>query len=249
MFSGKGEPLCRKVRGTLSEYIDNRLDGESKSLVERHLETCEACSHELASLRMTVQLLHRVPQVSPARSFKVTAPQPRRESAFGTAGMRWLRPATAIVAVALVVLLMGDFVFGFAHYNARSNSGPGTVTFSGAEASIPTPNPEQQIMVAIPGVMGQMSLATAKAVGYADYTVLRSVSGSAFDLAVVPPAPAVSDNETSKGAGVIATQSEAGTAQGWPLRQTEIGLGAAVFVLLALMIYARRQRREKVRAR
>jgi hypothetical protein len=41
-------------------------------------------------------------------------------------------------------------------------------------------------------------------------------------------------------------QGEAGV--GWPLRQTEIGLGAAVFVLLALIIFARRQRTKGVGA-
>ena len=82
MFRGKGEPLCRKVRGMLSEYIDNRLDSENKSLVERHLETCEACSKELESLRMTVQLLHRVPEVSVPRSFTVTAPAAQTRERF-----------------------------------------------------------------------------------------------------------------------------------------------------------------------
>jgi hypothetical protein len=245
MFRGKGEPLCRKVRVMLSEYIDNRLDSENKSLVGRHLETCEACSKELESLRMTVQLLHRVTEVAAARSFTVTVPEPRRESAFGPVSMRWLRPATAIIAVALVVLLMGDFLHGFEN-NVRSNSGPGNVTLSAGQLAPSPANPEQQIMVAVPGVMGQMSLATAKAVGYTDYSIVRSVPSSAVSQAAAPPMPTVSGNEASTGAGVMA-QGEAGV--GWPLRQTEIGLGAAVFVLLALMIYARRQRRKKVSAR
>lgn len=234
MFRGKGEPLCRKVRGMLSEYIDNRLESENKGLVERHLETCEACSKELASLRMTVQLLHRVPEVSAARSFTVTAPAPRRESAFGPASMRWLRPATAIVAVALVVLLMGDFLHGFEN-NARSNSGPGNVTLSAGQLVPSAAATEQQTMVIVPGVMGQMALATAKAVGYTDYSIVRS---SAVSQPPAQPIPSVLGNEALTGGGV-----------GWPLRQTEIGLGAAVFVMLALMIYARRQRRKKVGAR
>ena len=237
MFRGKGKPLCRKVRGMLSEYVDNRLDGENKSFVERHLETCEACSKELESLRMTVQLLHRVPEVSVPRSFTVIVPEPRRESAFGPASMRWLRPATAIVAIALVVLLMGDFLHGFEN-NVRSNSGPGNMTFSAVQ-SIPSSAAEQQTWVAVPGVMGEMSLATAKAVGYTDYTIVRSSP-------VSQPIPTVLGNEGPTGA-TVTVRGEAGV--GWPLRQTEIGLGAAVFVLLGLMIYARRQRRKKVGAR
>jgi hypothetical protein len=242
MFRGKGEPLCRKVRGMLSEYVDNRLDSEDKNLVERHLETCEACSKELESLRMTVQLLHRVAEAPAPRSFTVIVPEPRRESAFGPASMRWLRPATAIVAVALVVLLMGDFLHGFEN-NVRSNSGPGNVTFSGVQLAPSSAAAEQQTMVAVPGVMGQMSLATAKAVGYTDYTIVRS---SPVSQPIAQPIPTVLGNEGPTGAQVI-VRGEAGV--GWPLRQTEIGLGAAVFVLLGLMIYARRQRRKKVGAR
>jgi len=241
MFRGKGGPLCRKVRGMLSEYIDNSLNSEDKSFIERHIETCEACSKELESLRMTVQLLHRVPEVSVPRSFTVTVPQPRRESAFGPSSLRWLRPATAIVAVALVVLLMGDFLHGFEN-NAGVNSGAGNVTFSAVQ-SIPSSAAQQQTMVTVPGVMGQMSLATAKAVGYTDYTVLPSPLVS---QPIAQPVPTVLGNEEITEARVMA-QGEAGV--GWPLRQTEIGLGAAVFVLLALMIFARRQRKKGVGAR
>jgi hypothetical protein len=240
MFRGKGGPLCRKVRGMLSEYIDNSLNSEDKSFIERHLETCEACSKELESLRMTVQLLHRVPEVAVPRSFTVTVPEPRRESAFGPSSLRWLRPATAIVAIALVVLLMGDFLHGFEN-NAGVNSGAGNVTFSAVQ-SIPSSAAQQQTMVAVPGVMGQMSLATAKAVGYTDYTVLPSPPVS---QPATQPIPSVSGNEEITEARVMA-QGEAGV--GWPLRQTEIGLGAAVFVLLALIIFARRQRTKGVGA-
>jgi hypothetical protein len=243
MFRGKGGPLCRKVRGMLSEYIDNSLNSEDKGFIERHLETCEACSKELESLRMTVQLLHRMPEVSVPRSFTVTVPQHRRESAFGPSSLRWLRPATAIVAVALVVLLMGDFLHGFEN-NVGVNSGPGNVTLSGSGFQL-APSPaaaQQQPMVAVPGVMGQMSLATAKAVGYTDYTVLPSPPVS---QPIAQPIPSVSGNEEITEARMM-TQGEAGV--GWPLRQTEIGLGAAVFVLLALIIFARRQRTKGVGA-
>lgn len=241
MFRGKGGPLCRKVRGMLSEYIDNSLNSENKSLVERHIETCEACSKELESLRMTVQLLHRVPEVPAPRSFTVTVPQPRRESAFGPASLRWLRPATAIVvAIALVVLLMGDFLHAFEN-NAGVNSGRGNATYVQLAPSYAAT--EQQTMVTVPGIMGQMSLATAQAVGYTKYAIVPS---SAVSQPAAQPIPSVLGDEGPTGAQVI-VRGEAGV--GWPLRQIEIGLGAALFVLLALMIFARRQRKKGVGAR
>jgi hypothetical protein len=193
---------------------------------------------------MTVQLLHRVAEVQVPRSFTVIVPEPRRESVFGPASMRWLRPATAIVAVALVVLLMGDFLHGFEN-NAGVNHGPGNVTVSGSGFQLAPSSvaAEQQTWVAVPGVMGEMSLATAKAVGYTDYTVVPSPPVS---QPIAQPIPIVLGNEGPTGAQVT-VGGEGGV--GWPLRQTEIGLGAAVFVLLGLMIYARRQRRKKVSAR
>ncbi len=241
MFKGKwGKSQCRKVRGMLSEYIDNRLDAEKKTLVERHLQTCEACSKELESLQMTVQLLHRVPEVPVPRSFAVTVPQPKRETVFGSASLRWLRPATAIIAIALVVLLAGDFSNVFVS-SPGVNSGA-NVTYVHLPPSAPT---EQQTMVAVPGVMGKMSISTAKAVGYTDYTVLTSppafrsttVTAQGF-VGVEGPAglPA--------GAGVIVQEEKAGV--GWPLRQIEIGLGAALFILLALIISTGRWRRARV---
>ena len=239
MFRGKGEPLCRKVRGMLSEYIDNSLNSEDKSFIERHLETCEACSKELESLRVTVQLLHRMPEVSVPRSFTVTVPQPRRESAFGPSSLRWLRPATAIVAIVLVVLLMGDFLHAFEN-NAGVNSGRGDATYVQLAPSYAAT--EQQTMVTVPGIMGQMSLATAKAVGYTEYAMVPS---SPVSQPITQPIPSVLGDEGPTGAQVI-VRGEAGV--GWPLRQTEIGMGAVVFVLLALIIFARRQRTKGIGA-
>lgn len=243
MFKRKGEPLCREVRGMFSEYIDNRLDSENKSLVERHLESCEACARELESLRMTVQLLRRVPEVPTPRSFTIAVPQPRREGAFGPAGLRWLRPATAVVTIALMVLLMGDLLNAFP--GAVVTKEPGNLTLSakfGESVSAPVPT-EPPIMVNVPGVMGQMSLATAKAVGYQDYTIVRSAPTSQE----VASGLTASDHEGLIGAGAISPPGKTGA--GWPLRQTEIGLGVVLFVLLALMLYARRQRRKSASAR
>ncbi len=240
MFRGKGEPLCRKVRGLLSEYIDSSLSSEDKSFVEHHLQTCEGCSKELESLRVTVRLLHSVTEVPVPRSFTVTVPEPKRGSAFGPASLRWLRPATAIVAIALVVLLAGDFSHAFVN-NAGVNSGSNATYIQLAPSYVAT---EQQTMVTVPGVMGQMSLATAKAVGYTNYNVLPSSPPSE---AATQPAPGVLGGAGPSGAGMIAPQGEAGV--GWPLRQIEIGLGAAIFVMLALIIVSRRQRREKAHAR
>ena len=92
-----------------SEYLDGRLSPHRKQRMERHLDTCQQCRQELASLEYTVQLLHRVPAASVPRSFTLrVAPVREREArttrlpslAFGT--------ATASVVLLLAVLVSAD---------------------------------------------------------------------------------------------------------------------------------------------
>jgi len=120
MFPGGRKRRCRKVRGMLSEYIDNRLDSEDRGVVERHLEICEACSNELESLQMTVHLLNQVPLVPAPRSFAIRGVDTGRVSIFRPQSLRWLRPATALATVALIALLMVDFLQVVPH-----DAGPG----------------------------------------------------------------------------------------------------------------------------
>ncbi len=97
---------CSQTRGLLSAYMDQQLGLQEQEGVERHLKACQGCRQELDSLRGTVRLLHRVPQVSPARSFVVTEVKPLpRWSPFPV-----LRTATAVVAVFLVLVFALDVV-------------------------------------------------------------------------------------------------------------------------------------------
>jgi hypothetical protein len=104
MFKRKSE--CQKKRGMFSPYIDGRLTSSERERMESHIEGCEACRRELESLEATVNLLHRVPLISPPRSFAIAEVAPRRHSvAFGT-----LRVATAVAVLALVFLFVSDGV-------------------------------------------------------------------------------------------------------------------------------------------
>ena len=97
---------CSQTRGILSAYMDQQLGLHEREEVEQHLKACRGCQQELDSLRATVQLLHRVPQVSPARSFAVTEAKPMpRWSPFPV-----LRTATAVVAAFLVLVFALDVV-------------------------------------------------------------------------------------------------------------------------------------------
>lgn len=102
MFKRKSE--CQKLKGMLSPYIDGQLSPSERERVEGHIEGCDACRHELESLRATVDLLHRVSTVSPPRSFTIAEVVPKRRAvAFGA-----LRAATAVAVVLLAFVFMGD---------------------------------------------------------------------------------------------------------------------------------------------
>ena len=233
MFLGGRKRRCHKVRGMLSEYIDNRLDSEDRGVVERHLEICEACSNELESLQMTVQLLNQVPFVPAPRSFAIReadvvgerVPEPRRpgdlqpvpvfatgEVETGRVGIldlqrhRWLRPATAFATVALIVLLMVDFLQLVPHEVKVDN---------GEVLTVPT----AQIMLS------------------------PTPEGEAYTSEERSDEPTEAIPEPAPAPGEEALTEDVSSEAGWPLRQIEIAMGVLVFVLVALVFFARRQRR------
>ena len=49
---------CRRLLGSLSEYVDGELNEELCSVLEQHLEECEDCRIVVDTLRKTVYLYH-----------------------------------------------------------------------------------------------------------------------------------------------------------------------------------------------
>ena len=49
---------CRKLLGSISEYVDGELGEELCSVLEHHLEDCEDCRIVVDTLRKTVYLYH-----------------------------------------------------------------------------------------------------------------------------------------------------------------------------------------------
>ena len=204
MFLGRRKTRCHKVRGMLSEYIDTRLDSEDRGVVERHLEICEACSNELESLQMTVQLLNQVPLVPAPRSFAISEVETGRVSIFEPQRLGWLRPATAFATVALIALLIVDFLQVVPHDQIMLSPTPqGEGYMIESRGDEPAPAPGEEALTE-------------------DVTPDESGLGLTYG-----------------GEGEISGES----AAGWPLRQIEIAIGVLVFALVALMLFARRQRR------
>jgi anti-sigma factor (TIGR02949 family) len=56
--SGHEHKNCKKLLGSLSEYVDGELDEALCSVLEEHLEDCEDCRIVVDTLRKTVYLYH-----------------------------------------------------------------------------------------------------------------------------------------------------------------------------------------------
>ena len=123
---------CSKTRDMLSGYADRRLNPEDAARVEGHLRTCLGCREELESLRATVALLHRLPEVTPSRSFAVAPVRPLP----GRRALPALRFATAGVVLLLVLAFAADRTDLF-RQNPLSNPnfGPSTLDFGPAKTS------------------------------------------------------------------------------------------------------------------
>lgn len=60
---------CDKAQEFFSEYIENTLDQPMTVALETHLNGCEACSADVASLRQMWSVLDQVPAVEPPADF------------------------------------------------------------------------------------------------------------------------------------------------------------------------------------
>ena len=94
----------------LSDYVDSELPEAERIAMEAHLQGCDSCAEELESLRATVLMLRRMPEVEAPRSFRiapaaVTAPTPPPERPV----LLWaMRVSTAMAVVAFTVMVAGN---------------------------------------------------------------------------------------------------------------------------------------------
>ncbi len=91
----------------LSLLIDGQLDAEKRRRVEAHLRTCAQCRRAYEDMRATVLLLRQAPRAVPPRAFTLTEADVMRPSRRRSRPL-WLRWATGLVALALVLVVALD---------------------------------------------------------------------------------------------------------------------------------------------
>lgn len=196
---------------TVSEYLDGRLSPADAARVEAHLTTCARCQEELASLRQTVRLLHRLPQIEPSRSFVLLeTPAPARPALQVPA---WAYGAVASAfALAFAVILSMD-VGGLLAPSIPS----GQQTFQ--MEALPTPAPAGDKEA--PAFKPPLPTSPARAVGE-EGAVLQVTPTSA------PPAKEIEPAEEAAPPPVVVEQE--GTSWVWRLAEGLLALSAVAAV-------------------
>ena len=155
--------------GMLSDYVDGELDPGALAALEEHLSGCTSCSEELESLRMTVLMLQRMPDVEAPRSFRLAPaeePSSLPEFALGAPippgaslepvevesprGERpvflWaMRVSTALAVVAFTVMVAGN-VSGLWESGGLGEDDGGGIATSNLEMASDSPDFEPTAM-------------------------------------------------------------------------------------------------------
>ena len=221
MVFGRRKAQCRRIHCMLPEFLDDRLGHDDRDMVKSHLETCETCTRELESLQMAVAMLHRVPIVPAPRSFAIRNVATERVSIFDPQRLRWLRPATAVVTVLLLVVLAIDFLQVLPLGMESADGGVATEE----PRFVPVPTSEQGEQ------MFQFSEPAESPPVGTSVTVEKCVAESHY----------FEEDDTMRDTG-SAWALDAPTS-GWPLRQIEIALAVVVFSMVAVLAFTRRRRR------
>lgn len=112
----KRRPSNLDAHELLSAYIDDQVDGEERQQVEALLQQDPEAAQEFAWLRYTVGLLAELPRQPVPRAFTLNEEVVKPQPGIGLKWLSWLNPAylrgaTALVAICLMVLFVGDLSF------------------------------------------------------------------------------------------------------------------------------------------
>ena len=182
-----------RAEDLISAYLDQQVTAEEQQFFERHIAACADCRAQLEATRSMVAALKAMPAVKAPRSFvlpREMAKQPKR-SIF--AWYPTLRLATALAAIAFVVLFAGDLLI--------SRSGSEGAALSSVPMAAPAPQQEQATTA--------MKVAAPTAVAQASPTEEPAASN---DSSLESTTPTAGDAAATEVGGATAPPAAAGAA-------------------------------------
>jgi len=249
----------RRFRRDLSAYLDDMLSERARRRLETHLDSCQACRQELAELRSTVEALGSLPMAEVPRSFTLAAapvaevrPRPAaRRLEFG------LRLATATAAFVLALVVVGDFAGLPGDGEEEEGEMPAMLAPAAAETqrameaapaetpaamtAVPVETPEPLV----PGItdVGRLAPEAGTGVSEEEYAEKEAMEGAEVEEEAEAGAANLED-EAEAGAWEVqgVADDEGGLSREEAVRWLEVGLGAAVGVLVIVWAFARFQR-------
>ncbi|MDP4223620.1 MAG: HEAT repeat domain-containing protein [Bacteroidota bacterium] len=123
---------CEEVESLMIEYLDNKLDKDQISAIEKHLETCESCLDSLKETQQLLQLMSRDTAAQPDESLRINfyhmlhseirKEKENRGSMAGIITVRWYEKNIYRIAAGIALLIAGTFL-GMLLYHGIFNSG------------------------------------------------------------------------------------------------------------------------------
>lgn len=216
---------CERIREMFSPYIDEQLSPLERDMVRCHLEVCEDCRRELESLKLTVDLLRRLPPAPLPRSFALARPVEARPK---MPTFTWLRPVVVTVVVLFLALLASDLGGLFVAHGPEGN---------------PAATPSSELTLP-PGEIPEVR-ASLPEKGKAPEEVSPGAPFAAEKRGLPHEAELIPQGEESAGQGLVGQTSEVFPTSstisnpGW-LRPLEVALGLLSGLLLGLLLVWRR---------
>ncbi len=249
MFVRRRKTDCEIVRELLSTYLDAQLGSIDHDRVEYHVDICPECRQELETLRVTRELLHRIPAVTAPRSFTL-AEAPVRRTWFPSplpemGGTAWLRTAAAAAVMAFALLISFDFTGVLDKQPTDAQSGTN-------EIAVATPDSGEVVISATPTSEPETMVYPGTGVPEATQPLPGSDTSTGIAGKVTPGEPQGLSGETNIPEQVEAVDpfGESGVSSPTPrsitpawLLPVEIVTGALVVILGAtnFLIWRRRQ--------
>lgn len=210
----------------LSAFLDGQLTRQERLRVQKHLEQCAACRKDLASLQHTVALLRATPTVKPPRSFFIPASEKAKQRQLQRTRLAYgyLRVATTVATVLLVLVVSGDALLRFAAV-APARPMPAVVPEVRTFQAEPTPMKQVRALPTQPIVI-QPSMETPTALPFTVEGAVTQHSPEPTVLAML--APPTTGEPIPQESAIVTTDNQTLDAKAVPSQTFARSAGAPV---------------------